>query len=275
MNFLILSRLPKIYSSQRLVEEIRNRGHEVFLENPESRCETLFESLLEKTSIDILIPRLGNFRYEESLMNLTYLQTHAKIKWTLNGLPYFHQARHKKLALQILAALPQPQLFAQVKSFPVVVKDCISSQGEGVFLCKNPAELKNCLNKLQGRELLFQEFISESQGHDIRVFIVGSQVVAAMERISKDPEMEFRSNLSLGGLARSTSLSKEEEELCISAVQKLGLSYAGVDFVRSHRGPLLLECNPCPGFEGIEKISGINIAQKVVLYAESLNEVET
>ncbi|HEY8271795.1 MAG TPA: hypothetical protein VIG33_12970, partial [Pseudobdellovibrionaceae bacterium] len=104
----------------------------------------------------------------------------------------------------------------------------------------------------------------------LRAFVIGAQVTAAIERVSKNPEIEFRSNLALGGVAHTALLSKEEENLCITAVQKLGLHYAGVDFVRSHRGPLLLECNPCPGFEGIEKCTHRNLAQEVILYAESL-----
>jgi ribosomal protein S6--L-glutamate ligase len=262
MNFLILSRLSNIYSSRRLVQEIQNCGHQAFIENPESRCEGL--------SVDVLIPRLGNFRYEESLANLTDLQASKKAKVILNGLPAFHNARHKKKALQILSPLPQPQLFDQVSSYPVVVKDCVSSQGEGVFLCKNSDELAECLYKLQGREVLFQEFISESQGRDIRAFVIGPKVVATMERVSKNPEVEFRSNLSLGGRAHLISITKAEEELCLAAVRNLGLSYAGVDFVRSHRGPLILEVNPCPGFEGIEKCSQLNLAKEVIQYAEGI-----
>lgn len=269
MNFLILSRLPNIYSTRRLVEEIEKLGahnHRVFVENPESAFEHLPESL----SIDVLIPRLGNFRYEDSLASLIQLQESKKPKVILNGFPAFHHARHKKLALQILSTLPQPRSFERAETFPIVVKDCISSQGEGVFLCKDSAELQDCLLKIQGRELLFQEFIAESQGQDIRAFVVGSRVVAAIKRVSQDPAREFRSNLSLGGQAHPASLSEEEEILCTTAVQKLGLHYAGVDFVRAHRGPLLLECNPCPGFEGIEKCTSQNIAKAVVSYAEEL-----
>ncbi|MBS1971699.1 MAG: RimK family alpha-L-glutamate ligase [Bdellovibrionales bacterium] len=189
---------------------------------------------------------------------------------TLNAMPFFHQARHKKRAHEILGTLPQPKIFNEVTTFPVVVKDCLSSQGEGVFLCKNHNELSDCLMKLQGREVLFQEFIAESQGHDIRAFVIGQNVVASMERSSTNPLIEFRSNLSLGGTAKSVTLTAEEQDLCIAAVHRLGLDYAGVDLVRSHRGGLILEVNPCPGLEGIEKCSQKNIAKEIVLYAESL-----
>ncbi len=262
MIFLILSRVSNIYSSRRLVQEIKNRRHSVYIENPESLCGGI--------SADILIPRLGSFRYENSLSNLIHLQETKKPKVTLNGHPAFHNARNKKLALQILATFPQPQLFTQVNTYPVVVKDCLASQGDGVFLCNNPKELADCLYKLKGRELLFQEFITESRGHDIRALVIGPRVIAAMERVSKNPEIEFRANISLGGLATSISLTKEEENICTAAVKRLGLDYAGVDLIRSHRGPLVLEVNPCPGLEGIEKCSQINIAKEIILYSEQL-----
>jgi len=262
MNFLILSRLPGIYSTRRLVEEIQTRGHRVLVEHPETFCP--------QESFDVLIPRLGQFRYEEALAHLRHLEKSQTAKHILNAPEAFHQARHKKLAGGILAAFPQPQTYPEPTCFPLVVKDCLSSQGEGVFLCRTPQELQSCLYKLQGRDLLFQEFISESQGRDIRAFVIGSRVSAAMERMSQDPEREFRSNLSLGGTARPTSLTPAEEALCLKAVQRLQLDYAGVDFIRSRRGPLLLEVNPCPGLEGIEKYTQGNIARDLILYAETL-----
>lgn len=261
MKFLILSRLSTLYSTRRLVQEIASLGHQAIIANPESPEETA----------DVLIPRLGNFRYEESLANLEKLQNTSGAKVTLNAMPFFHQARHKKRTHETLGPLPQPKLFDQVTAFPVVVKDCLSSQGEGVFLCRNQNELSHCLMKLQGREVLFQEFIAESQGHDIRAFVVGQNVVASMERSSANPLVEFRSNLSLGGTAKPVTLTTEEQNLCVSAVHRLGLDYAGVDLIRSHRGGLILEVNPCPGLEGIEKCSQKNIAKEIVLYAESLH----
>jgi ribosomal protein S6--L-glutamate ligase len=262
MNFLILSRLPDIYSTRRLVQEIEDRGHKAHIENPESPCQGLV--------FDVIIPRIGNFRYEEALANLQKLETHHHPLVTLNSSHFFHHARHKKMASILLAKFPQPQVFATASEFPLVVKDCQSSQGEGVFLCHNKKELDECLYKLQGREVLYQEFIHESQGRDIRAFVLGGKIQAVMERVSKDPAKEFRSNLSLGGRARPALLSPQEEALCIDVVRTLKLDYAGVDFVRSQRGPLILEVNPCPGFEGIENCSHSNIVKEVVLYAESL-----
>lgn len=262
MKFLILSRLSTIYSTQRLVQEIQTAGHEAVVENPEVEDSSL--------KADVLIPRLGTFRYEESIANLERLQKSTGAKVIFNAMPFFHQARHKLLAHKLLGDLPQPKLYTTATIFPVVVKDCLSSQGEGVFLCKNQSELDSCLYKLQGRETLLQEFIAESQGRDIRIFVIGDKAVASMERTSADPATEFRSNLSLGGTAQAVTLTPQEEDTAVKAVQRLGLSYAGVDLVRSHRGGLILEVNPCPGFEGIEKCSEKNIAKEAVVYAESV-----
>lgn len=259
MKFLILSRLPTIYSTQRLVQEAESCGHTPIVENPETPGLTA----------DVIIPRLGTFRYEESIANLESLQQTSGAR-VLNAMPFFHQARHKKIAHTILSELPQPKIFSEAHQFPIVVKDCLSSQGEGVFLCKDKEELAICLMKLQGRDVLFQEFITESQGRDIRVFVVGTKALACMERTSANPKTEFRSNLSLGGTGRSVTISADEEALCVAAVQRLGLDYAGVDLVQSHRGGLILEVNPCPGLEGIEKWSQKNIAKEIVLYAESV-----
>jgi ribosomal protein S6--L-glutamate ligase len=262
MKFLILSRIPELYSTRRFVQELAARNHEYSVENPDGAYAAV--------PADVVIPRLGNYRYEESIASVfQYVATHPGAR-VLNPPADFHRARHKLLALRALRDLPQPELWSGPSRYPVVLKDCLSSQGEGVFLCQDADELGACLAKLQNREVLYQEFIRESAGRDVRAFTIGPRVAAAIERRSSDPGREFRSNLALGGQAFRTSLSPAEEALCLRAVKILNLDYAGVDFVRSDRGPLILEVNPCPGFEGVENCTGENLAQEVVLYAESL-----
>lgn len=261
MKFLIMTRVPQIYSSRRLVQEITARGHETLLLNPETPWGE---------PVEVVIPRLGNFRYDEALQNFRAMEQAFPAVRVLNPSVVFHQARHKKSAHQALGSLPQPMLVEEVNAFPVIVKDCVSSQGEGVFLCRSGKELQEVVAKLQGREILFQEYIAESSGHDVRVFVIGTRIIAAIQRTAKDPSRDFRANLSLGGIASEVLLTTEEESLCLHAVQRLKLDYAGVDFVRSRRGPLLLEVNPCPGLEGVEKCTGVNVAEEMVLYAESL-----
>jgi ribosomal protein S6--L-glutamate ligase len=188
----------------------------------------------------------------------------------LNSSSSFHRACNKKSTHLALGNLPQPELYDKATRFPMVVKDCHSSKGEAVFLCHTHDELRACLLKLQDREILFQEYIAESAGRDVRAFVIGQKSVACIERQAKPDSGEFRANLSLGGTAFKTSLSSAEEEMCIEAVRRVGLDYAGVDFVRATRGSLLLEINPCPGLEGVEKCTGVNVAKELVLYAEGL-----
>jgi ribosomal protein S6--L-glutamate ligase len=263
MNFLILTRLPEIYSSQRLVQEARSRGHQASTIHPETSWPTTL-------STSIVVPRLGSYRYEVTMKQFEKNETDFPQARVLNPSRAFRVARHKKQAHLALAGLPQPQLFEEPCDFPLVLKDCISSKGEGVFLCQTPAELEEKMATLQGREVLFQEYLPECAGKDVRAFVIGEKISASIERSANTKSNEFRANLSLGGTAKPAILSAVEASLCLQAVRRLGLDYGGVDFVRSDRGPLLLEINPCPGLEGIEKCTGVNIAQEVVLYAEGL-----
>ncbi|MBK9322290.1 MAG: RimK family alpha-L-glutamate ligase [Bdellovibrionaceae bacterium] len=262
MNYLILSRLNESYSTRRLVQEIQARNHHPLVESP--------EGFTLHTMVDLVIPRLGSFRYHESMKELRAFSEKFPQIPILNSPKAFHQARHKKMALEILKGLPQPKIYRTAPDFPVVIKDCLASQGQGVFLCHTQAELELCLSKLPDRNLLFQEFIQECSGHDVRAFVVGAKVVGAIERFSADPKQEFRSNLSLGGHARNTQLTDQEKQFVLSAVQRLELDYAGVDFLRSKRGALLLEVNPSPGFEGLEKCTGLNIAGEIISHSEVL-----
>ncbi len=262
MNFLILSRLPNTYSTRRLSEELQKRNHHPLVEHPESSYD--------KKTVDLIIPRLGSFRYQESMLFLRKYAEKFPQKRILNPPSAFHQARNKKIALEILKDLPHPEIFTSATRFPVIVKDCLLGQGQGVFLCKTPSELKSRLANIPHDQIMLQEFIEESAGHDVRIFVIGTKVVGAIERSSANPDKEFRSNLALGGKALITNISEQERGISLNAVARLGLDYAGVDLLRSHRGSLLLEVNPSPGFEGIEKCTGLNIAQEIILYSEGL-----
>jgi ribosomal protein S6--L-glutamate ligase len=272
MNFLILTRLPELYSIQRLVQEVAARGHQALTMNPEAA-----DLELGWARCQVVIPRIGNFRYAEAMVRFEQMARKFPHVRILNGPEAFHRARHKLQAHAAFGDLPQPRLYTGPHdpdlAFPLVVKDCVSSQGDGVFLCRDEVELERCLHKLQGREILLQEFIHESSGRDVRAFVVGTKIVAAIERTAADPVAEFRANLSLGGSAKAATLSTAETEICLLAVRRLMLNCAGVDFIRSRRGPLLLEANPSPGLEGIESFGAedrVNVAKEMVLYAESL-----
>ena len=151
---------------------------------------------------------------------------------------------------------------------PCVVKLLEGTQGIGVILAENQKAAKSVIEaflKLEAN-MLVQEFIKESKGADLRVFVVDGQIVGAMKRQAK--EGEFRSNLHRGGTASLIELSSEERATAIKACKKLGLGIAGVDLLQSDRGPLVMEVNSSPGLEGIEGATGVDIAAKIIEYIE-------
>ena len=157
----------------------------------------------------------------------------------------------------------------QVGGIPLIVKLLESTQGLGVFLLKDKIKASKFMNQLniEKSNYLLQEFIEESSGMDVRAFVVGDKVVAAMKRIAA--KGEFRSNIHRGGRGEKVELSKEEEEFAIKTAKILNLEVAGVDILRSKRGPLVLEVNSSPGLEGIEKYTEQNIAKEIIEFLEN------
>jgi ribosomal protein S6--L-glutamate ligase len=165
-------------------------------------------------------------------------------------------------------------LIEQVGGAPVVIKLLEGTQGIGVILAETHNSAKSVIEAFLDVKvnLLVQEFIKESKGTDIRAFIVDGQVVGAMKR--QGMEGDFRSNLHRGGTATAVELSAEEKATAIRSAKKLGLGIAGVDMLRSNRGPLVMEVNSSPGLEGIEKASGADIAGKIIEYVERNEHVD-
>jgi len=156
----------------------------------------------------------------------------------------------------------------QVGGAPLVIKLLEGTQGLGVVLAETKTAAESVIEAFNGLEarVIVQEFIKEAKGSDLRAFVVDGRIVGAMKRQAK--EGEFRSNLHRGGTARIIQLSKEEELAAIHAAKTMGLGVAGVDMLQSSRGPLILEVNPSPGLEGIEKATGTDIAQAIIQYIE-------
>ena len=153
---------------------------------------------------------------------------------------------------------------------PVIIKLASGTHGNGVVLAETKKAARSVmqafyLSDADGTNILLQEFVKESAGSDIRAFVVGSKVVASMKRQSLDDD--FRSNLHKGGTGAPIKLTAEEEKVAVKAAKTMGLSVAGVDLMRSSRGPLVLEVNASPGF-GIEKVTGRNVAGKIIEYVE-------
>ena len=155
-----------------------------------------------------------------------------------------------------------------VHSVPLVMKLLQGTQGQGIVLAETRKAAESVMNAFRqlDADIMVQEFIKESAGEDIRAFVVGNKVVASMKRTA--PEGEFRSNVHRGGTMEKVQLTYEEEEMSVNASKILGLSIAGVDLMRSNRGPLILEVNSSPGLQGIETCSSIDVAEKIISFIQ-------
>ncbi len=287
MNLKILSRNSQLYSTRRLVEAAKKRKHNVEVIDP-LKCDLVIEK--RKPNIyykgnyivdtDAIIPRIG--------ASVTFYGTAVVRQFEMMGAftttdsEALIRSRDKLRSMQVLSrakiGLPKTVftnysrdvsgVIKQVGGAPVVIKLLEGTQGLGVVLAetKNAAEsVIEAFNGLKAR-VIVQEFIRESKGADIRVFVVDGQVVGAIKRQGK--EGEFRSNLHRGGSAEVIELTDDEEIAAVKAVKAMGLGVAGVDMLQSSRGPLILEVNSSPGLEGIEMATGIDIAKKIIRYIE-------
>ena len=287
MRVAILSRNPDLYSTRRLVDAARARGHDVDVLDT-LRCTghltaTGPEVHYEGAKIDppdVLIPRIGASITSYGLSVVR--QFEAMGVWTLNGSVGVTRSRDKLRAHQFLAkkgiALPRTSfahkadaaddLVRSVGGPPVVVKLLEGTQGVGVVLCETHKAAESVIQAFRGLKahLIVQEFVREANGADLRLLVVGDRVVAGMTRQAADGE--FRSNLHRGGTAHALKISPAERKTAVAACKALGLRVAGVDLLPSDRGPLVLEVNSSPGLEGIERATGIDVADRIVSYAE-------
>ena len=202
----------------------------------------------------------------------------------VNGAAAIAHSRDKLRSLQLLAAagVPIPRtvlargaaeidlLVAQVGGLPAILKLLQGTQGVGVMIAHSKAEVESILSTLWdlGQEILLQEFVAESRGRDVRALVIGDRVVGAMRREAK--RGEFRSNLHRGGEGSSIELTPEFERVAVRAARVLGLGVAGVDLLEASGGPKVMEVNSSPGFEGLERATGLDIASAIVAHAALL-----
>ncbi|MEN0002652.1 MAG: RimK family alpha-L-glutamate ligase [Bacteroidota bacterium] len=294
MNIVILSKGPTLYSTQSLAKAAQKRGHTVKVLDY-GRCNLFIEKgnikvYYEHAILDNIhgvIPRIGASGTAQGASIITQFEA-LGVPTTISAMPLL-EVRDKLHCLQKLSqhSIPTPKtvlatfdtpivnLIHQLGGFPIVLKLLQSTHGEGVFLVNNLPHLKasmSTFHHLQERFLL-QEFIAEAKGRDVRVLIVAGQVIAAMERQAKAGE--FRSNLHQGATAAPTALTASEAELVKKVMQILKLEVAGIDLLRSNRGPLILEVNASPGLEGIEAITGIDVATKIIEVLEAKHRTAT
>ncbi len=288
MNIAILSRNPKLYSTQRLKQAGEARGHRVEIID-HMKCVLFIEKKnpvvlyngRKLDYFDAIIPRIGAsvtfygaavVRQFEMMKVFTAVESQALIR-----------SRDKLRSLQILsrAGLGLPKtifmdyskdtegIVEAVGGAPVVIKLLEGTQGLGVVLAENKKAAQSVIEAFHGlhARIIVQEFIKEAKGADIRAFVVDGEVVGAMKRQAMR-EGEFRSNLHRGGIAKVVKLSRAEKHAAVTAAKKMGLGIAGVDMVSSNRGPLIIEVNSSPGLEGIEGATKVDIAGKIFRYLE-------
>jgi len=286
MKIVILSKGPGNYSTKRLKQEAIEHGHDVRVINY-AKCYISVENDKPTvkyegeyiSDIDVIIPRIASSltKYGGSIVR----QFEMMGVYTTTKSIALVRSRDKLRSLQILAkagvGIPKTvfsretdeidDILDQVGGTPVIIKVARGTHGKGVVLAETRKAAKAVMQAfyVEGVSFLIQEFITETAGTDIRAFVIGSQVVASMERQSLDDD--FRSNLHQGAEGTPIKLTDEEKKLVLKAARAMGLQICGVDMVRSARGPLILEVNVSPGF-GIEKITGRNVAGKIIEYVE-------
>jgi len=287
MKLVILSRNPKLYSTSRLFETASERGHEVEVID-HAKCFMVMESRKPEVyfkgnplkSVDAIIPRIGaSITFHGAAVVRQFEMQRVFTTTTALGLT---RSRDKLRTLQFLSRkgvdIPKTafarypsdvmQLMNQVGGAPLVVKILEGTQGLGVVLVETSKAAKSVIEAFYGldADIIVQEYIPESNGNDVRAFVVNGKVVGAMKR--QGAEGEFRSNIHRGGSGSIIKLNRREKAAAVNAAKTLGLSVAGVDMLQSSRGPLIIEVNSSPGLEGIEKATGIDIAGSIMDYVE-------
>jgi ribosomal protein S6--L-glutamate ligase len=287
VKIAILSRKRSLYSTRRLVEAAEEKGHEAVVVNTlraymniaSNRPEIHYNGQI-LTGFDAVIPRIGasvTF-YGTALLR----QFEMMGVYPLNESVAISRSRDKLRSLQLLArkgiGLPVTgfahspddiqDLIAMVGDAPLVIKLLEGTQGIGVVLAETHKAAESVIEAFLGLKanILVQEYIKEAGGSDIRCFVIGDKVVAAMKRQALAGE--FRSNLHRGGTASITKITPEERSTAVRAASIMGLNVAGVDILRSNHGAVVMEVNSSPGLEGIETATGKDIAGMIIEFIE-------
>ncbi len=283
LNIAILSRGAGLYSTQSLFRAARSRGHYVRVID-HKRCNIVIEKGLPQIiyegsrliGMDAVIPRIGTSVTDYGaavIRQLELMGVHTATKSEALII-----ARDKLKCLQKLSAsgigVPRtfiagtvedvPELIDRLSGVPVVIKLLESTHGVGVILAQSRSTAISVVEAFSkfNHQVILQEFIEEAGGADIRAFVVGRRVVAAMKR--QAVQGEFRSNLHRGATSTVVQLTPKETDIVLNAAKLMGLEIAGVDILRSNRGPLVMEVNASPGLEGIETTTGVDVAGAIV-----------
>jgi ribosomal protein S6--L-glutamate ligase len=286
VKIAVLSRGATLYSTARLKEAALTRGHEVavvdylrcYMDITARRPKVLYRG--EEVRPHAVIPRIGaTYTFYGAAVVRQFEMADV---FTLNSSDGISRSRDKLRSMQILSragvGLPTTSFAHSIQDInglldvvggtPVVVKLLEGTQGIGVVLAETKKAAESVIGAFRQLDanILVQQFIKEAGGSDIRAFVVGGKVVAAMRR--QGAPGDFRSNLHRGGRAQAIRLSPSERSTAVRAAKAMGLSVAGVDLLQSDEGPMVLEVNSSPGLEGIEEASGVDIADLMIEYIE-------
>ena len=287
MKIAILSRDGNLYSTRRLKEAAREKGHEVrvidylrcYMDITSHKPRILYQGE-ELIGVDAVIPRIGaSYTFYGTAVVRQFEMMNV---FPCNESQAISRSRDKLRCLQLLSragiGLPVTGFSNSTKDIgglidlvggaPLVIKLLEGTQGVGVVLAENRKAAEAVIEAFRGlnANILVQEFIKEAGGADLRCFIVGGKVIAAMKR--QGAEGEFRSNLHRGGSAEKIKLTPEERSTAVRSAKAMGLNVCGVDLLRSNHGPVVMEVNSSPGLEGIENATGLNVAGKIIEFLE-------
>ncbi len=287
MKIALLSRNRKLYSSRRLIEAAKDRGHEIKVldalrcyMNIASHKPTIHYKGGELTGFDAVIPRIGasitfygtSVLRQFEVMGVYPLNESVAISRSRDKLRSMQLLSRRGLGMPVTGFANKPDdvkdLIKMVGGAPLVIKLLEGTQGIGVVLAETAKAAESVIEAFMGvnADILVQEYIKEAGGADIRCFVIGGKVVAAMKR--QAAAGEFRSNLHRGGSASLIKITPEERSTAVRAARVMGLNVAGVDILRSNHGPVIMEVNSSPGLEGIEEATGKDVAGLIISFME-------
>jgi ribosomal protein S6--L-glutamate ligase len=287
MKIALLSRNPNLYSSRRLIEAAKERGHEVQVidvlrayMNITSHKPSIHYKGEELDGFDVVIPRIGAsvtfygaaVLRQFEMMGVFPLNESVAITRSRDKLRSLQLLSRKGIGLPITVYASKPDdikdMIKMVGGAPLVVKLLEGTQGIGVVLAETQQAAESVIEGFMGikANILIQEYIKEAKGADIRCFVIGGKVVAAMKRQAASGE--FRSNIHRGGSAEMIRITPEERLTAVRAAKIMGLNVAGVDLLRANHGPVVMEVNSSPGLEAIERSTGKDIAGMIIEYIE-------
>ncbi|MBI4566591.1 MAG: RimK family alpha-L-glutamate ligase [Planctomycetes bacterium] len=286
MRLLILSRRRAFYSTHRLLEEADALGHEALVVDP-LKCVIFLADgrprlLYRRRDVprpDAVIPRIGTYAIGYSLavvrqlglMGVSCVNDHGPIARTRNKLACLQVLSEHGVRVPdtLMSRYPRDlkKFIELLGGTPIIMKLLRGTQGTGVMIADSEASVESMLETLWslGEDIMLQRFVSEAKGRDVRALVIDGKVRSAMRRIGR--EGEFRSNIHRGGVGEKLRLAPEYEHAAVQAAESCGLKVAGVDILESAQGPMVIEVNSSPGFQGLEAATGQNVARMIVEYA--------